>query len=53
MRKPDIKFKDKNNKIEQQYINQEEPEEKEEEIIYEERPQEDLEDYYIENEQTN
>lgn len=47
MRKPDIKFKD-NTKTQQH--NKEE-----EEILYEEQPQEEnLEDYYVdENEQTN
>ena len=57
LRKPDIKFKDRRNNIEiSKYNNLEEPEEDEinyEEPQYEEKPQEsseDLEDYYIEDE---
>lgn len=60
MRKPDIKFKDKRNNIEKNRYNNIEVEEPEEEkIIYEEpqyeeeEPQEsseDLENYYIEDE---
>lgn len=48
MRKPEIRFKD--NKTKSEHNNQEE-----EEVLYEEQPQEEnLEDYYVdENEQTN